>query len=202
MHSTQDIVSFLVGILILGVLIHSYFKNHNRGNISTSLFHMLIWIFIMLLLIVGYAFRYELQIVADRVLIVLMPGRNWDKNGQIIVAKSADSHFYLDTVINSQEVRFLVDTGATEIALSLQDAKTIGIDLSTIQYTRRYNTANGVSLGAPIILDKITIGDITIRNIPAHVMQEGADSVSLLGMSALKKFKTVVIQRDKLVLEY
>ena len=79
----------------------------------------------------------------------------------------------------------MVDTGATMVALSYEDAERAGVYVRPADFTMRVNTANGIARAAPVTLDEISLGDITVRNVRAAVSEPGRLQGSLLGMSFL-----------------
>jgi aspartyl protease family protein len=87
------------------------------------------------------------------------------------------------------------------VAITAEDAKAIGINLATLEYTKEYSTANGVTRAAPIMLSSIKIGPAVMTEVKAHV-NEGNLDVSLLGMSVISRFKSFKIDGDLLILEY
>lgn len=117
----------------------------------------------------------------------------------IELRKRIDGHFHLDVVINVTQVPFVVDTGASQIVLSQDDAKRIGIDLRTLDFTMRAMTANGEVATAPVVLESLEVGGISDRNVRA-VVNGGAMTGSLLGMSYLSRFESIEIQGDRLIL--
>ncbi len=133
---------------------------------------------------------------------MLAPSYSWTtSSGDIVIARNQDGHFYLTGKINDMMVKFMVDTGASDVALTREDAVKIGYDLSSLDYNRTYSTANGTSLAAPIILPNIEIANAKFQNIGAHVSQDALD-ISLMGMSLISKFKTFKIDKDLLILSY
>jgi aspartyl protease family protein len=115
----------------------------------------------------------------------------------------ADSggHFMADAYINGRRVAVMVDTGATIVALSNEDAAAAGIFPRESDFTGRVNTANGIARVAYVMLDSVAIGDITVRGVRAAIAERGRLSTSLLGMSFLSKLKRAEISRSTLVLE-
>ena len=75
--------------------------------------------------------------------------------------------------INGRSVDAMVDTGASIVALSWDDAERAGLYIRDSDYTQRVNTANGLARIAPVMLDRVSIGDITVRNVPAAVSEPG-----------------------------
>ena len=158
------------------------------------------WILIFGAVIVGYAFRFELEYVATRTLGVLVPGYSYNSSGQLSISRSSDGHFYVDAVINNTKIKFMIDTGASDVALSDSDAKKL--NLGKLYYTKKYSTANGVSASAPVVLSSIKIGEKTFYKVNAGVSKLGSLDNSLLGMSVISRFKSFQIDRDILVLKY
>ncbi len=116
---------------------------------------------------------------------------NGDGSGKIIMTADGQGHFYTTGNVNGTSVRFVVDTGATSIALSPSDARRIGIDLNRGQKAL-VGTANGQAVVTRVTLDTVRIGDISMHQVDAVVLQTEM-SAALLGMSFLNR---VEMQRD------
>jgi len=112
-----------------------------------------------------------------------------------------DGHYHVEAEINGRSVAVLVDTGASVVALTADDADAAGIFVTDRDFTGRIQTANGAARIAPVVLDEITIGDITVRNVRAVVSEPGALAVSLLGMTFLNQLDRVDMRSGKLVLQ-
>ncbi len=190
-------IVFLCVILIY--IAYIFFTRPSVGYIK----NIIIWLGVFCLLIILYAFRFELSVVKERIISVLIPSYSWTNDkGQLVVARSRDGHFYLNaTAEKNQIIHFLVDTGASDVALTKKDAITLGFNPDELDYTRRYNTANGISYAAPVVIKQLSINKKTFYNIEAHVASEGLD-VSLLGMSLIGNFSNFKITKDTLILEY
>ena len=170
-------------------------------NISQTLKYLGIWAVIALVVIILYSYRHEFTSIKNRVLGEISPMTVLhDKQGRIIINMSQDGHFYVNSKINGQQVRFLIDTGASDIVLNLNDARKAGIDLRKLIFNKRYNTANGVVMGASVVLDEVSLGEISFYGVEASVNSANLDT-SLLGMSFLSKFKRYEFYQDKLILE-
>ncbi|MCP5369701.1 MAG: TIGR02281 family clan AA aspartic protease [Rickettsiaceae bacterium] len=195
-----DILNFVFMLIILAFLLISYFKS----GIGFNHFKLIaVWISLFIILIAVYAFRFEIVDVKNRILAVLVPSYSWSqKPGEITIARHANGHFYLSAYSeDNQKVTFLVDTGATNLALTMKDAITLGVDTRYLRYTQRYSTANGENYGAPVTIRQMKIGDKIFYNVRAHILATGLDT-SLLGMSILDDFKDFQINRDLLTLRY
>ncbi|OYW54919.1 MAG: hypothetical protein B7Y80_10670 [Hyphomicrobium sp. 32-62-53] len=117
------------------------------------------------------------------------------------VAVGPDGHYHVDAEINGRSVAVLVDTGASVVALTADDADAAGIFVRDRDFTGRIQTANGSARVAPVLLDEVTIGDITVRDVRAVVSEPGALSVSLLGMTFLNQLDRVDMRSGKLILQ-
>ena len=95
----------------------------------------------------------------------------------------------------------MVDTGATMIALTYEDAERAGLSLKNSDFTQAVTTANGVARVAPVTLDRVSIGDITVRNVPAAVAERGRLKTSLLGMTFLSRLSRFDMRSGILVLQ-
>jgi aspartyl protease family protein len=114
---------------------------------------------------------------------------------------SSDGHYHAEAEINGRAVTALVDTGATVVALTSEDAEAAGIYVSDKDFTARIQTANGAARVAPVTLDTVSIGDITLRNVRAVVCEPGAMPISLLGMTFLGELDRVDMRSGKLILQ-
>ena len=104
------------------------------------------------------------------------------------ISAARDGHFYIEGIVNAARVRFVVDTGATSVALSQRDAERIGLRLTDRNFNMRVSTAGGLRRAARVTLATIRIDDNWVYNIPAVVV-EGYDGVSLLGLSFLRQLE-------------
>ena len=117
------------------------------------------------------------------------------------IRAGAYGHHYARVEINGRSVDTMVDTGASIVALTWDDAQRAGLYMRDGDYTQHVNTANGLARIAPVVLDRVSIGDITVRNVPAAVSEPGKLSTSLLGMSFLSRLQRVDMRSGVLVLQ-
>ncbi len=129
-----------------------------------------------------------------------LPGGNGVRlaDGSLVLERHFDGHFYIDSEINGARVHFLIDTGATGVALTLDDARRIGIRTETLDFNIRTSTAAGPSMAALVTIPALVLPGRTFENHPALVMSGGERS--LLGMTVLGEFDAVEMRRDQLVL--
>jgi aspartyl protease family protein len=113
-----------------------------------------------------------------------------------------NGHFFAQAEINGRPIGVLVDTGASGVGLSYEDAERAGIYVQSSDFIWHSNTANGVVKVAPITIDRISIGDITVRNVQGTVAEPGRMSTgTLLGMSFLNRLRRVEMRDGTLVLQ-
>jgi aspartyl protease family protein len=112
----------------------------------------------------------------------------------------ARGHFLTTAHISGRPIRVLVDTGATTLALKWEDALAAGLHVRESDFTVPVNTANGLTHVAPLTIDRVSLGDIEVRNVQAAVTRPGTLHVTLLGMSFLKKLERVDFRGRTLVL--
>lgn len=159
-----------------------------------------IWIGIGAALLLGYTFRYEAETLGRRMLAELIPSLPMRAGGgDAVVRADRSGHFALQAEVEGVVVRFLVDTGASDVVLTMRDAERIGLDPATLRFTQPYRTANGVVMGASVRLESITIGDIVLEDVEASV-NPAPMAQSLLGMSFLGRLSGYEITRDTLTL--
>lgn len=120
-------------------------------------------------------------------------------DNEVIIRKDTNGHFLLNAYVNGSKIRFLVDTGASDVILSKADARTAGINLKAIDYSLRYRTANGEVEAAPVTLRDIRIGQLRVLDVDASV-NSAPMGVSLLGMSFLERLTGYSVRGDQLVL--
>jgi aspartyl protease family protein len=113
-------------------------------------------------------------------------GNSSNATSSVTLYANAQGHFVSDCQINGASLKFLVDTGATAVALNSGDAKFANIDYKRGEPTQ-YGTANGVVTGYKVTIATLKIGSITLSNVEASVLEGGSPSVVLLGMSALNR---------------
>jgi aspartyl protease family protein len=117
------------------------------------------------------------------------------------VARDSSGHFRLQARVDGRVLDFVVDTGASVIALDADDAAALGIHPGASDYTVLLKTANGTVRAAPATLGLIEVGDIAIRNVSAVVLPPGTLSDNLLGMTFLSRLRRFDYSGGKMVLE-
>ncbi|MBM3579761.1 MAG: TIGR02281 family clan AA aspartic protease [Alphaproteobacteria bacterium] len=197
--TNSDWQNFIYLALILVVLISSVFSRRNL-EFTKILKYLAIWAGIGFVVIALYAYRFEFADFKSRIVGEINPSRaQVNKDGEMVINLASDGHFYLDSKINSVPVRFMIDTGASDVVLSLSEAKRVGIDVTKLHFNKAYQTANGTSFGATILLDELEIAGVKFYDVFASV-NSAPMGISLLGMSFLRRFKKYEFYQDRLVL--
>lgn len=120
--------------------------------------------------------------------------------GQVVaLQKKADGHFWTHARVERGTVNFMVDTGASIVALTIDDAKKVGVNVRQLDFNRPVDTAGGRIYAASITLNRVSVGAITLRDVEAVVIDEGL-SQSLLGMSFLGRLQKVEATRKTMIL--
>lgn len=127
-------------------------------------------------------------------------GQDWHRlsGDAVALRRQSDGHFYADVQINSTTIRMLVDTGASGVALSREDARRAGIGVSIAMPSVVGRGASGDVRGEYVTIDRISLGGESAESVPAVVLEGGEKS--LLGQSFLSRFASVEIKGDMMVL--
>lgn len=197
--NSNDWQNFSYLAIVLIFLLSSLFTRRDLP-FATIFKYLAIWSVVGLFFVALYSYRFEFVDFKNRIIAEINPSAAQVNNlGELEINLAKDGHFYIDVEINDVAVHFMIDTGASDIVLSLKEAKRLGIKLEKLTFNKLYQTANGKSWGANVTLDKLQVGDAVFHNVQASI--NNADmGTSLLGMSFLRKFKKYEFYRDRLVL--
>lgn len=203
--TSEDFSQLAVLVALLIFLGAGVFAGAMRpGEILHSL---AFWFMAIVVLVALYAFRDELALVGGRVLGALAPGTpivgrltGEDNPDAVVIMRSGDGHFGVRAEIEGKAMPLLVDTGASFVTLTENDATDIGIDVDSLSFSLPIRTANGTIRAAPIRVEQIAIGPIERRNVRALVAPGRALDQSLLGLSFLDTLNGYTISGDRLVL--
>lgn len=162
------------------------------------------WLLVVLVLVAGYQYRYELQDVASRITAGLVPGSPlsaMDAEGRATVTldKLSNGHFGARLSINGATVDAMVDTGATTTVLTLADARKAGFDPDQLNFTIPVSTANGIAHAARVTAGTVQLGSIERRNLPMLVADQGLRQ-SLLGMNFIGSLSGFDVRGDRMIL--
>ncbi|MFV0360621.1 retropepsin-like aspartic protease family protein [Tropicimonas sp.] len=190
---TGDQTASLIYLLVLATAIASYYLISGRASLGRSARHAALWFLIFIGVIVAYGLWEDVRST------VIPTQSAFGEDDRIEVPLGRDGHYHMVLHVNGQPVQFVVDTGASDIVLSREDAARVGIDVGALSYLGSASTANGVVRTARVWLDEIALGPVTDRRVAA-VVNQGEMAGSLLGMSYLNRFSQVNIGGGKLVL--
>ena len=178
--------------------------------------------------LVGHSLRLALAVVVTGIVVVFLidreeadkaqvgeaqvgaPGADIRDGGQrpaagpvseLVLKAGPYGHFLVDATVNGETLRFMVDTGASSIYLTPEDAARLGWPAQRLDFSERYDTAAGEVRAAPVTLRNLRIGQLELYDLPASV-GEASGSLSLLGMSFLKRFESYEVRGDTLILAW
>jgi aspartyl protease family protein len=172
-----------------------------REKLSQAIEAILFWVLVGFVLVFAYTYRVELRAVSDRVMAELIPGRAAQRAARTVeIVRGRAGDFQVAAKINGSRVAMVLDTGASSVVLTQEAAKTAGLPLEVLNYTVTVETANGRARAAAVTLDRIAVGDIVERAVPALIAQPGQLKTSLLGMSFLNRLEGWEVRGDRLVM--
>jgi len=183
-------------VVVSGVVLTMF-----RDRFSQAVTAALARVAVGLALVVAYSYRFELHNVADHVLVALVPGYVVSHGRNVEIGRDSAGDFAISAQINGARVAMVLDTGASSVVLTHDDAKAAGLPLEVLNYTVNIDTANGRTRAAPVTLDRIAIGGLIERSVEALVVQPGQLKMSLLGMSFLNRLRSFEVSGDRVVLK-
>jgi len=197
--SSRDFASLAYKIA-LAVFVGAIVLTTLRERFMQALTTAVLWVALALMLVVGYAYRFELSDVGRRVLAELLPGYVITHGRTVAVARAFNGDFDVTAQINGARIAMVLDTGASSVVLTRDDARAAGLPIELLTYTADIDTANGRTRAAPVTLDRIAIGGLVERSVAALVAQPGELKTSLLGMSFLNRLQSWEVRGDRLLL--
>ncbi|WP_460273665.1 retropepsin-like aspartic protease family protein [Celeribacter sp. ULVN23_4] len=187
----MDTARILYLSLLLGA-VGFYYIVANRKRMGQMVRHAVLWALIFIGVLAGYGLWQD---VGPR----LAPSQMSIGDGTVEVDRDHSGHFSVMAEVNGTPVEFLVDTGASNVVLSLDDAKRAGIDTDNLAFTGRAQTANGSVRTAAVRIDTLNLEGITDSRVRAYVT-DGELFGSLLGMDYLQRYESIEIKQNKLIL--
>jgi aspartyl protease family protein len=161
------------------------------------------WCAFTALIFGAYSIRFQLQTIGEQALASLMPGvmiAQASSGRAVEVLRAREGDFTIKADVNGSHITMLVDTGASSVVLSADAAKAAGLPVEMLKYEVPIETANGRGRAAYVVLDRIAVGGILERKVPALVSSPGDLKTSLLGMSFLKRLESFEVHGERLVL--
>lgn len=159
-----------------------------RSRFGQTLRSMAAWGLIFIGLMAGFGLWQDIRVN-------LPPMQKVEASGEIRLPRSEDGHYYAQLTIKGTTVLFMVDTGASQVALSQKDAKRLGFDADSLIFSGRAQTANGTIRTAQVMLEQVELGPYQDDRIRASV-GDGELGTSLLGMSYLDRYEISINSRE------
>jgi len=204
----SELARLVTGTALL-IVIGSSLGITYQGQASLALKQAVLWLGMAMFLIVGYTYRAEFQVAANRVMGQLVPGtpvalkssgESSVNNDIVAITANRSGHFSISATINGTYVEMILDTGATQVVLTDLDARRIGVDMEGLQYRIPVKTANGTTYTAALKLEDVSVGPISISRVQALIARPDDLDTSLLGMSFLKSLSSFEIRGDQVIL--
>jgi aspartyl protease family protein len=195
-HDTLSLVYKIVLLIVVGSVVLRMFRDRFGEAIQAAL----LWVVVALVLVAGYTYRFELKDVGDHIMAELVPGRAAARGRTVEVVRAGSGEFQIATQVNGARVPMVLDTGASTVMLTRDAAIAAGLPVEMIKYTVNIETANGRAHAAAATIDRISIGGIVERSVPALIAQPGTLKTSLLGMSFLSRLQGWEVRGDKVVM--
>lgn len=186
-----DTVLRLVFLGLLGGAILLFVVGQYRGRRGSAMRDGMTWGAMFLAVIVGYGVWDDISRQGQMA--------RFESTGRVEIPRGRDGHYHLTLRVNGVPVDFIVDTGASEVVLSREDAARVGFDPASLRFAGRAATANGTVSTATVRLETIALGDMVDTNLRAQV-SGGEMFGSLLGMTYLERFDRIEIADGRLSL--
>jgi aspartyl protease family protein len=197
----------LLYLAMVAILVGAGALSHGAGRPGKMLRDLLIWAGLIAVFAVGFAQWQESQLKApqsgpalEQTAEPISDIRGERRAGSAIIRKSNDGHFWTDARVNGRPTRFMVDTGASYVALPYADARRMDVHPRDEDFTATVQTANGATKAAPVMLREIRVSGVTLTNVQAVVLQDGLET-PLLGMSFLNRLDSFEARADTLRLK-
>ncbi len=189
---SSDNIAQLIYLGAFGLLLGAVFLLNTKLKLGQTLQMAATWALIFIGVIAAVGLWGDIQ---DD----LYPNQTRFDEEAVVVPRNRDGHYYITLDINGASTDFVMDTGATDIVLTAQDAEAAGLDPDNLNFLGRANTANGEVRTAPVRLDTVTIGPYEDRDVYA-VVNGGEMDQSLLGMGYLQRWGRIEIADGELTL--
>jgi len=188
-------IGHLIYLLVLTAMVVFWFFSDAKQSLGKSLQHAVAWGLIILgtIGVISIWDNIEGALFGEPQEIV------FTDRAAIEITQQIDGHYYLKAALNGAPVDFVIDTGATSIVLSQEDAMRVGFDPDDLNFSGRASTANGVVATASVIVNDFAVGPFRDENVTAEVNQGELD-ISLLGMDYLSKYGQITISGGKMTL--
>lgn len=173
-----------------------------RIPLGQALRYSLIWGALAVVLVAGYSFRDQFAGWAGQVRSELDPSHPVAlASHEMMLTQDTDGQYYAVARVDGQPVTFMFDTGASDIVLSPDDARRVGVDMAALHFDTPYETANGEGLGARASVHALSLGGLRLDKVPVSINQQ-AMRTSLLGMAFFKRLDSYSFEGKRLKLRW
>ncbi len=207
MDSYDNIPQIIYSLAVLMLLITALYSR--KGFTKTNYFkYAVLWAVIILVCVFLYSVKRDFSTnydfskfsIKDTIMAELRPSAPIDKGDSIEILQSDDSHYYLEAKVNGQNIRFLIDTGATYNVLGINYLKSMNYNLNTLDYIFSAKTGGGtVQLAYASLPTTIMSHDLGYMSY--MITKEDSPQIAILGMNFLKKFQGFRVERERMILE-
>lgn len=194
----EPYIGYQIGFIAIMAL--SLFSRPIR--FSQAARYVLIWGVLGAGLGLGYAYRGELETAALRVRSELIPAYATPSGPhELVLSQDQDGGYSVMGAIDGKPIRLAIDTGASDIVLSPQDAARLGVDVGRLNFALHFETANGVGDGAAYTAEALGVGPIRLSNVEMSI-NRAPMGVSLLGMAFLRRLESFEVKDGRLYLRW
>ncbi len=197
-NAFASLVYFSALLLLIGGGVYSIFY----GRFQETLKSIGIWAGIVALLVIAYNYRGDIVRVVDRMFSIVTPDPDITASipSHVWIDRNASGDFNVRVQVNGASLPMMIDTGASSVVLTVDAARAAGLPVDLLKYDTTIETAKGRSFAAAVVLDRIRIGNIVERRVPALVVRRGDLRMSLLGMSFLQRLDSFELRGQQMVL--
>lgn len=180
-------------VFVVGTLLTAF-----RWRLSEAIEAAMLWLVVVAFMLVGYTYRTEVREVGERVLAQVMPGYVASLGHAVELSRAHGGEFPVHTRVNGALVAMILDTGASAVMLTQDAARAAGLPIEVLSYTVNLETANGRTRAAPVTIDRLAVGNIVERAVPALIVPSDQLKTNLLGMTFLNRLESWHVRGDRL----
>lgn len=193
---TAGIIWYLAVLVLVGSALFS-----RRVKLRSAIGMILAWVGIFTVVLTIASYQDDIAMLATRVTAdVTGKNRQSIEGGRLRIAVSSDGHYWAEGTINDAPTRFLIDSGATITALSVETARAASIDIDTQRAPLILETANGTVEAQRGVAGRIAVGPIVAHDLPV-VISPAFGSVNVIGMNMLSRLKSWRVANREMILE-
>jgi aspartyl protease family protein len=188
-------VDVAIVVFVAGMLLTAF-----RWRLSVAFEAALLWFVVAAFILVGYTYRSEVGEVGERVLAQVIPGDVASRGREVELSRSRAGEFPVTTRVNGARVAMILDTGASAVMLTQDAARAAGLPIEVLHYSVSLETANGRTRAAAVTIDRLAIGNIVERSVPALIVPNSQLKTNLLGMTFLNRLESWHVKGDRLLM--